>query len=70
MEQKELFVDYISKESYKFTSQSSRKTLQRKDIEQAINHVDALYFLECKPECKPIGVDFIILNKFSFNSCS
>ena len=29
---KELFVDFIATEAYKFTSQGSRKTLQKKDI--------------------------------------
>ena len=29
---KELFIEFLSKESYKFTSQGSRKTIQRKDI--------------------------------------
>ena len=28
----EMFIEFLSKEAYKFTSQGSRKTLQRKDI--------------------------------------
>jgi histone H3/H4 len=29
---KELFVEFLAKETYAFTSQGSRKTIQRKDI--------------------------------------
>ncbi|CAF0716914.1 unnamed protein product [Brachionus calyciflorus] len=42
----ELFIEFLSKESYKFTSQGSRKTIQRKDIDQAVNAVDSLCFLD------------------------
>ncbi|RNA42488.1 DNA polymerase epsilon subunit 4 [Brachionus plicatilis] len=42
----ELFIEFLSKEAYKFTSQGARKTIQRKDIDQAVNSVDSLCFLD------------------------
>ncbi|XP_002732556.1 DNA polymerase epsilon subunit 4-like [Saccoglossus kowalevskii] len=42
----EMFVDYISKYSHNYTSQSKRKTMQRKDIDSSIQSLDELAFLE------------------------
>jgi DNA polymerase epsilon subunit 4 len=42
----EFFVDFLSKETYKNTCQGSRKTVQKKDIDQAINSIDSLCFLD------------------------
>ena len=42
----ELFTEFLSRETYKFTSQGTRKTIQKKDIDQAINAVDSLCFLD------------------------
>ncbi|XP_015115172.1 DNA polymerase epsilon subunit 4 [Diachasma alloeum] len=42
----ELFIDSLSKEAYKYTSQAKKKTVQKKDLDQAIDHVDSLAFLE------------------------
>ncbi|XP_033321654.1 DNA polymerase epsilon subunit 4 [Megalopta genalis] len=42
----ELFIDSLAKESYKYTAQMKKKTIQKRDIESAINNVDALVFLE------------------------
>lgn len=50
-------MDYISKEAYKYTLQASRKTIQKKDIEQAVVNVDPLYFLE--------GTIIIIISLFN-----
>ncbi|XP_063980105.1 DNA polymerase epsilon subunit 4 [Diachasmimorpha longicaudata] len=42
----ELFIDSLSKEAYKYTFQAKKKTVQKKDLDQAIDHVDSLAFLE------------------------
>lgn len=42
----ELFIDSLAKEAYKYTVQTKKKTVQKRDIENAINNVDALVFLE------------------------
>ncbi|OXU21681.1 hypothetical protein TSAR_004044 [Trichomalopsis sarcophagae] len=42
----ELFIDCLSKESYKYTHQSKKKTIQKKDVQSAIDNVDALMFLD------------------------
>ncbi|KOX71941.1 DNA polymerase epsilon subunit 4 [Melipona quadrifasciata] len=42
----ELFIDSLVKESYKYTAQMKKKTIQKRDVESAINNVDALAFLE------------------------
>ncbi|XP_043495180.1 DNA polymerase epsilon subunit 4-like isoform X1 [Polistes fuscatus] len=42
----ELFIDSLAKEAYKYTIQTKKRTLQKRDIENAINNVDALVFLE------------------------
>ncbi|XP_031836313.1 DNA polymerase epsilon subunit 4 [Nomia melanderi] len=42
----ELFIDSLAKESYKYTAQMKKKTVQKRDVESAINNVDALVFLE------------------------
>ncbi|CAD6219238.1 GSCOCG00004873001-RA-CDS [Cotesia congregata] len=42
----ELFIDSIAKEAYKYTVQARKKTIQKKDLQQAIDNIDALAFLE------------------------
>ncbi|XP_013420783.1 DNA polymerase epsilon subunit 4 [Lingula anatina] len=42
----ELFVGNLAKEAYLYTAQGKRKTVQKKDLEQAIDSVDGLAFLE------------------------
>ena len=42
----ELFVECLAKESYSYTAQSKKKTVQKRDVEQSIDAVDALAFLE------------------------
>ncbi|XP_014472677.1 PREDICTED: DNA polymerase epsilon subunit 4 [Dinoponera quadriceps] len=42
----ELFIDSLVKEAYKYTIQAKKKTVQKRDIETAIDKVDALVFLE------------------------
>ncbi|XP_066603139.1 DNA polymerase epsilon subunit 4 [Prorops nasuta] len=42
----ELFIDSLAKEAYKYTQQMRKKTVQKRDIENAIDNVDALVFLE------------------------
>ncbi|XP_072758083.1 DNA polymerase epsilon subunit 4 [Anoplolepis gracilipes] len=42
----ELFIDSLAKEAYKYTAQAKKKTVQKRDVESAIDNVDALVFLE------------------------
>ncbi|XP_012221097.1 DNA polymerase epsilon subunit 4 [Linepithema humile] len=42
----ELFIDSLAKEAYKYTVQAKKRTVQKRDVESAINNVDALVFLE------------------------
>lgn len=42
----ELFIDSMAKEAYKYTVQTKKKTIQKRDVENAIDNVDALVFLE------------------------
>uniref|UniRef100_T1JL69 Transcription factor CBF/NF-Y/archaeal histone domain-containing protein n=1 Tax=Strigamia maritima TaxID=126957 RepID=T1JL69_STRMM len=42
----ELFVEFLSMEAYKIMSQNKKKTLQKKDVDLAIEQVDAMTFLE------------------------
>ena len=42
----ELFVECLTKEAHNYTIQSKKKTVQKRDIEQSIEAVDALAFLE------------------------
>lgn len=42
----ELFIDSLAKEAYKYTAQTKKKTVQKRDLESAIDNVDALVFLE------------------------
>jgi len=42
----ELFVQYQAQQAYKRTKQSKRKTVQKKDIDAAINDLDCMAFLE------------------------
>ena len=43
---KEFLIECLSKEAYSYTVLSKRKTVQKRDVEQAIESVDALAFLE------------------------
>lgn len=42
----ELFIKSLARESFVFVEQGKKKTVQKKDVESAINVVDALMFLE------------------------
>ncbi|XP_069703283.1 DNA polymerase epsilon subunit 4-like [Periplaneta americana] len=42
----ELFIESLAKEAYMHTSQGKRRTLQKKDIDSAIESADCLAFLE------------------------
>ncbi|XP_012261184.1 DNA polymerase epsilon subunit 4 [Athalia rosae] len=42
----ELFIESLAKESFKYTAQNKKKTVQKRDIDIAIENVDALVFLE------------------------
>ncbi|EGI64723.1 PREDICTED: DNA polymerase epsilon subunit 4 [Acromyrmex echinatior] len=42
----EFFIESLAKEAYKYTVQAKKKTVQKRDVENAIDNVDALVFLE------------------------
>ncbi|XP_034653217.1 DNA polymerase epsilon subunit 4 [Drosophila subobscura] len=42
----ELFIASLARESYKFTAQFKKKTVQKKDVDMAISVVDCLLFLD------------------------
>ncbi|XP_017110527.1 DNA polymerase epsilon subunit 4 isoform X2 [Drosophila elegans] len=42
----ELFIASLSRESYTYTAQSKKKTIQKRDVEMAISAVDSLMFLD------------------------
>ncbi|EFN66401.1 DNA polymerase epsilon subunit 4 [Camponotus floridanus] len=42
----ELFIESLAKEAYKYTVQAKKRTVQKRDVESAIDNVDALVFLE------------------------
>ncbi|XP_029169701.1 DNA polymerase epsilon subunit 4 [Nylanderia fulva] len=42
----EFFIDSLAKEAYKYTAQAKKRTVQKRDVESAIDNVDALVFLE------------------------
>ncbi|XP_065508797.1 DNA polymerase epsilon subunit 4 [Caloenas nicobarica] len=42
----ELFVETIAKDAYAYAQQGKRKTLQRKDLDNAIEAIDEFAFLE------------------------
>ncbi|KAH8401511.1 hypothetical protein KR009_006018 [Drosophila setifemur] len=42
----ELFVASLARESYSYTAQSKKKTVQKRDVEMAISAVDSLMFLD------------------------
>ncbi|KAG4066491.1 hypothetical protein HA402_007127 [Bradysia odoriphaga] len=42
----ELFIKSLARESFVFVEQGKKKTVQKKDVDMAINAVDALMFLE------------------------
>lgn len=39
-------MECLTKEAYNYTAQSKKKTIQKRDIEQSVETVDALAFLE------------------------
>nr|XP_021141033.1 DNA polymerase epsilon subunit 4 [Columba livia] len=43
---RELFVETIAKDAYVYAQQGKRKTLQRKDLDNAIEAIDEFAFLE------------------------
>uniref|UniRef100_A0A3B5M2C7 DNA polymerase epsilon subunit 4 n=1 Tax=Xiphophorus couchianus TaxID=32473 RepID=A0A3B5M2C7_9TELE len=45
----ELFVEMIAKDALVYAQQGKRKTLQRKDLDNAIEAIDEFAFLEGKP---------------------
>jgi len=42
----EFFIESLAKEAYKYTAQAKKRTVQKRDVESAIDNVDALVFLE------------------------
>lgn len=42
----ELFIKSLATTSFTFAEQGKKKTIQKKDVDAAINEVDALMFLE------------------------
>ena len=42
----ELFVESMALEAYKFTVQSRKKTVSRKDVDSCMDAIDALGFLD------------------------
>ncbi|KAH8275548.1 hypothetical protein KR026_010206 [Drosophila bipectinata] len=42
----ELFVASLARESYTYTAQSKKKTIQKRDVDMAISAVDSLMFLD------------------------
>ena len=42
----EMFVENLAIEAYSYTAASKKKTISRKDVENAIDAVDALAFLD------------------------
>ncbi|PNF40410.1 DNA polymerase epsilon subunit 4 [Cryptotermes secundus] len=42
----ELFIESLAKEAYTYTTQGKRRTLQKKDVDNAIESADCLAFLE------------------------
>eukprot|EP00099_Drosophila_melanogaster_P003394 NP_001163253.1 Mesoderm-expressed 4, isoform B [Drosophila melanogaster] len=42
----ELFIASLSRESYTYTAQSKKKTIQKRDVDMAISAVDSLLFLD------------------------
>ncbi|KAJ7414348.1 hypothetical protein WISP_84744 [Willisornis vidua] len=49
----ELFVETIAKDAYVYAQQGKRKTLQRKDLDNAIEAIDEFAFLEGGLSCVP-----------------
>lgn len=42
----ELFIESMARESYRFTAQAKKKTMQKKDVDFAIENVESLVFLD------------------------
>ncbi|XP_075930076.1 DNA polymerase epsilon subunit 4 isoform X2 [Petromyzon marinus] len=49
----ELFIEAIAKDAYGFALQGKRKTLQRKDLDNAVDAVDEFAFLEGPKRQRP-----------------
>lgn len=62
----ELFIASLSRESYTYTAQSKKKTIQKRDVDMAISAVDSLLFLDgamnfwTPPQMK-LDLSFILL---------
>lgn len=42
----ELFIESMAREAFLHTAQAKKKTIQKRDVDAAIENVDALMFLE------------------------
>lgn len=42
----ELFIESLARESFTYTAQAKKKTIQKRDVELAISAVDSLTFLD------------------------
>ncbi|EDW72250.2 uncharacterized protein Dwil_GK20815 [Drosophila willistoni] len=42
----ELFIESLARESYTYTAQAKKKTIQKRDVDLAISAVDSLMFLD------------------------
>ena len=42
----EMFIESLARESYTFTAQAKKKTIQKRDVDLTITSVDSLMFLE------------------------
>lgn len=42
----ELFIESLARESFVYTAQAKKKTIQKRDVDLAISNVDSLVFLE------------------------
>lgn len=42
----ELFIESLAQESYTFTVEAKKKTIQKRDVDSAIEAVDSLMFLD------------------------
>lgn len=42
----ELFIESLAREAFSYTTQSKKKTMQKRDVDLAISSVDSLMFLD------------------------
>ena len=42
----EMFIEYLTQESFRVTMSKKRKTVSKQDVDEAVAHVDALHFLD------------------------